>query len=64
VRLAKLIQGKANEFGNNSVMQYHCLIYQESMCTKFLKAESIIVIVTVVSFICFKGLNLRKFEGF
>lgn len=63
MRLVKLMQGKGNEFGNNSVTQYRCLIYQESICAKFLKAKSITVI-KVDNFICFKGLNHGEFEGF
>jgi len=40
------------------------LIDQESMCAKFQKAKSIVVVIKVGNFICFKGLNHREFEGF
>jgi len=33
------------------------------MCARFQKAKSITVVVKVGSFICFKGLNHREFEG-
>ena len=44
--LVKLLQNEASQTGNNSIMQIHCLIYQENFCAKFLKTDNATSVVT------------------
>jgi hypothetical protein len=63
--LVKLTQEEATKAGNNSIMQYHCLIHQENLCAKSLNAESVIrVVVNVITFTRYKVLNHREFQDF
>jgi hypothetical protein len=57
------MQEAATVVGNICVTRYHCLIHQESLCAKSLKAKSMMTIITkVVNFICSKGMNHREFQ--
>jgi hypothetical protein len=59
--LVKLMQ-EATTAGNNFVVQHHCLIYQQYLCAKSLKSESVIRVVNEVNFIRSEGLNHREFQ--
>ena len=61
--LVKLLQNETSKVGNNSVMQFHCVLHQETLCAKFLKMENIMSVVTkTVNFIRPKGLRHRQFQ--
>ena len=50
--LVKLLQNEASKAGNNSVMQFHCVIHLENLCTKSLKMDNVMSVVTkAVNFI-------------
>ena len=61
--LVKLLQNEASKVGNNSVMQFHCVLHQEALCAKSLKMETVMSVVTkAVNFIRSKGLRHRQFQ--
>ena len=61
--LVKLLQNEASKVGNNSVMQFHCVLHQEALCAKSLKMENVMSVVTkAVNFIRSKGLRHRQFQ--
>ena len=58
--LVKLLQNETSKVGNNSVMQFHCVLHQEILCAKYLKMENVMSVVTkTVNFIRSKGLRHR-----
>ena len=62
--LVKLLQNKASKLGNNSVMQFHCVLHQETLCAKSLKMENVMPVVTkMVNFIRSKGIRHRQFQN-
>ena len=61
--LVKLLQNETSKVGNNSVMQFHCVLHQETLCAKSLKMENAMSNVTkMVNFIRSKGLRHRQFQ--
>ena len=61
--LVKLMQNETSKVGNNSVMQFHCVLHQEPLCAKSLKMENVMSVVTkTVNFIRSKGLRHRQFQ--
>ena len=62
-RLVKFLQNETSKVGNNSVMQFHCVLHQENLCAKSLKMENVMSVVTkTVNFIRSKGLHHRQFQ--
>ena len=60
--LANLLQLEANKVGNDTVMQFHCIIHQENLCAKSVKMQNVMSVVTkTVNFIRSKGLHHREF---
>ena len=60
--LVKPLQNEASKARNNSVMQFHCVIYQKNLCAKSLKMDNVISVVTkAVNYIRSKGLRHRQF---
>jgi hypothetical protein len=50
---------------NPQLMQYHCIIYQQNLCAKYVSLQDLIkVIVKIVNFIRQKGLNHREFQTY
>ena len=63
-RLVKLLQNEASKVGNNSVMQFYCVLHQETFCAKSLKTKNVMSVVTkMVNFICSKGFHHRQFQN-
>ena len=61
--LVKLLKNETSKVGNNSVMQFHCVLHQEILCAKYLKMENVMSVVTkTVNFIRSKGLRHRQFQ--
>ena len=61
--LGNLLQLEANKVGNNSVMQFHCIIHQENLCAKSLKMQNVMsIVIKMVHFIRSKGLHHREFQ--
>jgi len=61
--LANLLQLEASKVGNDTVMQFHCIIHQENLCAKSLKMQNVMSVVTkTVNFIRSKGLRHREFQ--
>ena len=61
--LVKLLQNETSKVENNSVMQFHCVLHQETLCAKYLKMENVMSVVTkTVNFIHSKGLRHRQFQ--
>ena len=61
--LANLLQLEANKVGNDTVMQFHCIIHQENLCAKSVKMQNVMSVVTkTVNFIRSKGLRHREFQ--
>ena len=42
--LVKLLQNVASKAGNNSVIQFHCVIHQENLCAKLLKMDNVMLL--------------------
>ena len=60
----KLLPNEASKVGNNSVMQFHCVLHQDTLCAKSLKMENVMSVVTkTVNFIRSKGLRHRQFQN-
>jgi hypothetical protein len=50
---------------NHKVINYHCIIHQESLCAKILKYENVMkIVVKTINFIRSRGLNHRQFQKF
>ena len=61
--LVKLLQNETSKVGNNSVMQFHCVLHQETLCAKYLKMENVMSVVTkTVNFIRSKGYVTDNFK--
>ena len=61
--LVKFLQNETSKVGNNSVMQFHCVLHQETLCAKSLKMENVMSVVPkTVNFIRSKGLRHRQFQ--
>ena len=61
--LANLLQLEASKVGNDTVMQFHCIIHQENLCAKSVKMQNVMSVVTkTVNFIRSKGLRHREFQ--
>jgi hypothetical protein len=63
--LVKLIENEACKVGNTSMLNFHCIIHQENLCSKSLKMDHVMkVVIKTVNFIKSKGLNHRQFQEF
>ncbi|KAL3854537.1 hypothetical protein ACJMK2_013802 [Sinanodonta woodiana] len=63
--LVKLIENEACKVGNTSMLNFHCIIHQENLCSKSLKMDHVMkVVIKTVTFIKSKGLNHRQFQEF
>ena len=61
--LANLLQLEASKVGNDTVMQFHCIIHQQNLCAKSVKMQNVMSVVTkTVNFIRSKGLRHREFQ--
>jgi hypothetical protein len=61
----KLIENEASKVGKTSMLNFHCIIHQENLCSKSLKMENVMkVVVKTVNFIKSKGLNHLQFQEF
>ena len=43
--LANLLQLEASKVGNDTVMQFHCMIHQENLCAKSVKMQNVMSVV-------------------
>ena len=61
--LANLLQLEASKVGNDTVMQFHCIIHQGNLCAKSVKMQNVMSVVTkTVNFIRSKELRHREFQ--
>ena len=51
--------------GNDKIVQYHCILHQENLCTKSIGFKEVMKdVVKTVNFIRAQGLNHREFQSF
>ena len=54
----KIIEDDAIAIQNSHLMKYLCIVYRESLCTKALKMDNAMQIITTTEFHKSQGLNL------
>ena len=63
--LVKLIENETSKVGNTSMLNFHCFVHQENLCSKSLKMDHVMKVVDkIVLFIKSNGLNHRQFQEF
>ncbi|XP_023228312.1 general transcription factor II-I repeat domain-containing protein 2-like [Centruroides sculpturatus] len=63
--LVKLIENEASKVGNTSMLNFHCIVHQENLCSNSLKMDHVMkVVFKIANFIKSNGLNHRQFQEF
>ncbi|XP_017794537.1 PREDICTED: general transcription factor II-I repeat domain-containing protein 2B-like [Habropoda laboriosa] len=63
--LVKLNENEASKVSNTSMLNFHCIIHRENLCSKSLKMDHVMkVVVKIEIFIKSNGLNHRQFQIF